>query len=77
MRTDETTQAAALPVWARKDTVQRLTGCPDKWLYGFAATHRDDIRKFGHGGRNGVLIFRVSAVLEAIESRDGFGEEVS
>ena len=60
-----------LPVWARKSTVQQLTGCPDKWLYAFAAKHGEDIRKFGNGGKNGTLIFRLSAVLEAIEAMEG------
>lgn len=66
---------APLPVWARKETVQQLTGCTDKWLYGFAAKHGDDIRKFGGGGKNGTLIFRVSAVLTAIEESDGIGKQ--
>lgn len=76
MTTQDATRAP-LPVWARKETVKQLTGCPDKWLYGFAATHGGDVRKFGGGGKNGTLIFRVSAVLVAIEESEGFGEEVS
>ena len=69
-KADEMTQVAPLPVWARKATVKQLTGCPDKWIYGFAAKHKGDIRRFGSGGKNGTLIFRLSAVLAAIE--DGF-----
>ena len=65
--TEQDQIATTLPVWARKEIIKQLTGCPDKWIYSFAATHPSDIRKFGNGSKNGTLIFRVSAVLAAIE----------
>ena len=64
----QTAQYAPLPVWARKSTVQDLTGTPDKFLYQFAANNPADVRKFGSGGKNGTLIFRVAAVLDAVEN---------
>ncbi len=58
---------APLPVWARKSNLQELTGAPDKFLYAFASAHPDSVRKFGGGGKNGTLVFRVADVLAAIE----------
>ena len=57
-----------LPVWARKTQLPALTGVPDKFAYQFAVDHPNDVRKFGGGGRNGTLVFRVAAVLAAIEN---------
>ena len=59
-------QYAPLPVWARKQKVQELTGVPDNWLYDFAAEHPESVRKFT-AAKNGTLVFNVAAVLEAIQ----------
>lgn len=61
-------QYAPLPVWARKQKMQELTGVPDNWLYDFAAEHPQSVRKFGGGSKNGTLVFNVAAVLEAIQA---------
>lgn len=60
-------QYAPLPVWARKQKMQELTGAPDNWLYDFAAEHPESVRKFT-AARNGTLVFRVSDVLDAIQA---------
>lgn len=61
-------QYAPLPVWARKQKMQELTGVPDGWLYAFATKHPQSVRKFGNGSKNGTLVFRVSDVLDAIQA---------
>jgi hypothetical protein len=47
---------------------------PERWLYKFAANHRDSIRKFAKA-RNGKLLFRVQDVLDAIERREEMPNE--
>ena len=73
--TDETTLAALRPptkVWATKRSIRDgIADVPENWLYGFAANHPLDIRKYGDG-RNSMLIFRVSAVLAAIEAGEWY-----
>lgn len=60
-------QYAPLPVWARHDKMQDLSGVPDNFLRDFAVKNPDAVRKFGGGSRNGTLIYNVSAVLSAID----------
>ena len=55
-------------VWGRAKDIQReVAHVPDNWLIRFAATHPDDIRKLGEA-QCSVLLFRVEAVLRAIET---------
>ena len=55
-------------VWARANDIQReVAHVPSNWLIRFAVMRPDDVRKLGDE-RNSSLLFRVSAVLEAIET---------
>lgn len=55
-------------VWGRaKDIQQEVAHVPSNWLIRFAVMRPDDVRKLGDE-QNSSLLFRVSAVLEAIET---------
>ncbi len=55
-------------VWGRAEDIRReVANVPMNWLYRFAAARPNDIRKLGEAQASSLL-FRVSAVLEAIES---------
>jgi len=63
-----------MPVWARHFEVCRLTGVPERWLYNWGREHPEHTRKFGTGkSTNGALVYRVSAILKAVEE---IGKEV-
>lgn len=54
--------------WASKDAlIEEVADVPENWLRRFAVAHPLDCRKFS-ASRNGSMMYRVSAVLEAIES---------
>lgn len=54
--------------WASKDAIRtEVADVPENWLRGFALRHPKDCRKFA-ATRNGSMMYRVSAVLEAIEN---------
>lgn len=56
-----------MKIWASKDAIQEeIADVPENWLKGFAFSHPLDIRKFA-AKRNGTLLYRVSAVVAAIE----------
>lgn len=58
--------------WARAaDVREKIANVPLQWLYGFANAHPADVRKFGVY-RNGTLLYRVDAVLAAIEQGEGY-----
>lgn len=60
-------------VWASMRAIRaRVADVPERWLVRFAASHPFDIRKFA-AARNGTLLYRVAAVLEAIETGEGMG----
>lgn len=50
-----------------KQIQEQVAGVPDNWLHRFAAARPNDIRKLGEHS-NSTLLFRSSAVLEAVES---------
>jgi len=53
--------------WASKDAImQEVADVPENWLRGFAVRHPTDCRKFSKT-RNGSMMYRVEAVLKAIE----------
>ena len=61
-----------MKVWATEDSVRaEIADAPEKWFDQFAVNQPDDIRKFGDA-TNSTLVFRVPAVLQAIEERRYF-----
>ena len=53
--------------WASKDAIMsEVADVPENWLRGFAVRHPADCRKFA-ATRNGSMMYRVEAVLKAIE----------
>ena len=61
-----------MKVWASAKTIrQAIAEVPENWLDRFACAQMDDTRKFG-AASNSRLLFRVAAVLAAIEERKYF-----
>lgn len=57
--------------WASKDAIlQEVADVPENWLRAFAVRHPNDCRKF-NAKRNGSMMYRVDAVLKAIEDGEG------
>ena len=57
--------------WASKDAImQEVADVPENWLRAFAVRHPTDCRKFATT-RNGSMMYRVEAVLRAIEDGEG------
>ena len=57
--------------WASKDAIMsEVADVPENWLRAFAVRHPLDCRKFATT-RNGSMMFRGEAVLQAIESGEG------
>lgn len=57
--------------WASKDAIMsEVADVPENWLRAFAVRHPLDCRKFATT-RNGSMMFRVEAVLQAIEDGEG------
>ena len=55
-------------VWGRAQDIQReIAHVPNNWLIRFAVMRPDDVRKLGDAECSSLL-YRVSAVLEAIET---------
>lgn len=53
--------------WASKEAIlAEVADVPENWLRGFAIKHPSDCRKFAKT-RNGSMMYRVEAVLQAIE----------
>lgn len=53
--------------WASANAIrEEIADVPQNWLRGFAIAHPKDCRKFATT-RNGSMLYRVSAVLDAIE----------
>ena len=53
--------------WASKEAIMtEVADVPENWLKAFAVKHPTDCRKFS-AKRNGSMLYRVAAVLEAIE----------
>lgn len=65
---------SATMVWATEKALkERVADVPGNWLERFMAARPNDIRKFGTA-RNSRLMYRVSAVLDAIEAGEFFRE---
>ena len=61
--------------WASRDSLlAEVADVPDGWLRGFAMRHRKDCRKFATA-RGGKMLYRVSAVLQALESGEAMPNE--
>ena len=55
-------------VWASKDEVrEEVASVPENWLMRFVQHQPGDVRKFADTS-NGKVLYRVSAVLDAIEN---------
>lgn len=60
-------------VWGKMKTIQReVVEMPDKWLYDFAASHPEAIRRVRRA-HNSPLLFSSAAVLRAVD--EGWGME--
>ena len=54
-------------VWASKRSIREsIADVPECWLERFAVAQPQDLRKFGIA-RNATLLYRTSAVLDAVE----------
>lgn len=61
--------------WASKDAIMsEVADVPENWLRGFAIRHPKDCRKFA-ATRNGSMLYRVEAVLAAIECGEAMPNE--
>lgn len=61
--------------WASKDAIMsEVADVPENWLRAFAVRHPTDCRKFAMI-RNGAMMYRVDAVLMAIENGEGMPNE--
>lgn len=61
-------------VWATEKALkERVADVPGNWLERFMAARPNDIRKFGTA-KNSRLMYRVAAVLDAIEAGEFFRE---
>ena len=59
-------------VWATERALkERVADVPGNWLERFMVAHPNDIRKFG-SAKNSRLMYRVAAVLDAIERGECF-----
>ena len=55
-----------MKTWATVAAIRdEIADVPHGWLDGFVFAHPEDVRKFA--GHNGKLLYRVSAVLAAID----------
>ena len=61
--------------WASKDAIiSEVADVPENWLRAFAIRHPKDCRKFA-ATRNGSMLYRVEAVLAAIENGEAMPNE--
>lgn len=61
--------------WASKDAIMsEVADVPENWLRAFAIRHPKDCRKFA-ASRNGSMLYRVEAVLAAIEIGEAMPNE--
>lgn len=61
--------------WASREAIMsEVADVPENWLRAFAVRHPLDCRKFATT-RNGSMMYRVDAVLAAIESGEGMPNE--
>ena len=61
--------------WASADAIRtEVADVPEPWLRGFAVKHPKDCRKFA-AARTGAMLYRVEAVLAAIENGESMPNE--
>jgi len=61
--------------WASRDAIMsEVADVPENWLRAFAVRHPTDCRKFATT-RNGSMMYRVDAVLKAIEDGEAMPNE--
>ena len=61
--------------WASRDAIlSEVADVPENWLRAFAVRHPMDCRKFATT-RNGSMMYRVDAVLQAIEDGEAMPNE--
>ena len=61
--------------WGKKSDIrQQVANVPENWLDTFAVKQPNDIRKFG-SAQNSTLLYRSSAILEAVEQQLYFRNE--
>ena len=61
--------------WASRDAIlSEVADVPENWLRAFAVRHPMDCRKFATT-RNGSMMYRVDAVLKAIEDGEAMPNE--
>lgn len=66
-----------MKVWASMDgIINEIAEVPENWVKSFAINHPNDFRKFGDA-KNSRTVYRVAAVLEAIENGESFRDAVS
>lgn len=66
-----------MKVWATMDgIIAEIAEVPENWIKSFGAHHPDDFRKFGDA-KNSRTVYRVAAVLEAIEHGESFRDAVA
>ena len=64
-----------MKVWASKNSIRaEIADVPEGWLDRFAVEQPGDIRKFA-ATRNGSMLYRVEAVLAAIENGEAMPNE--
>lgn len=57
-----------MKIWASKKSIrEEVADVPGNWLDEFAANRPNDIRKFGDA-QNSTLLYRVAAVVKAVEA---------
>ena len=66
-----------MKIWATIDgIIAEIAEVPENWLKSFGVHHPDDFRKFGDA-RNSRTLYRVDAVLKAIENGESFRDAVA
>lgn len=66
-----------MKVWATIDgIIAEVAEVPENWLKSFGVNHPNDFRKFGDA-RNSRTLYRVDAVLQAIENGESFRDAVA
>jgi len=66
-----------MKVWATMDgIIAEIAEVPENWIKSFGVNHPDDFRKFGDA-KNSRTVYRVQAVLDAIENGESFRRAVA
>jgi len=66
-----------MKVWATMDgIIAEIAEVPENWIKSFGVNHPDDFRKFGDA-KNSRTVYRVQAVLDAIENGESFRQAVA